>query len=438
MAQRQKSSRSSVQDADSMESLKPLIVLGLLGTIMYGAYSVVQKGPTPPSSAAATSAADDPHNVPPLASPPLVVPPPMAAPAPPAPALQAATAAAPVAAPTSFEPRPVQQPMSMAPAATVPPPPEAFPPAEQPAAQPTYLSAQSAAPPLPSPPQSDFAAQVPSALSAPPTPGRAATLASAGAMEVSPHPVSPLGTAGQPQAASPSPAFTAAWADAHEKLAAGRYAEALAVLSVWYDDPSLGPEESQRQEDLLGRLAGTVIYSQQDHLLPPCIVAPGEDLQSIAAPLSVPWQLLAKINGVPDPSQLVPGEHLKVVRGPFDAVISVSRRRLSLQVGGNYAGSFPVVIGRQIHDRIGASIPVLDVRRGVLTHDQPSVASQVAYNGATGKKLILLGEGMSLEAVEDISLVAESAPGSSLVVSSRDLDELLDILGPGSQVLVRR
>ena len=438
MAQRQKSSRSSVQDADSMESLKPLIVLGLLGTIMYGAYSVVQKGPTPPSSAAATSAADDPHNVPPLASPPLVVPPPMAAPAPPAPALQAATAAAPVAAPTSFEPRPVQQPMSMAPAATVPPPPEAFPPAEQPAAQPTYLSAQSAAPPLPSPPQSDFAAQVPSALSAPPTPGRAATLASAGAMEVSPSQVSPLGTAGQPQPASPSPAFTAAWADAHEKLAAGRYAEALAVLSVWYDDPSLGPEESQRQEDLLGRLAGTVIYSQQDHLLPPCIVAPGEDLQSIAAPLSVPWQLLAKINGVPDPSQLVPGEHLKVVRGPFDAVISVSRRRLSLQVGGNYAGSFPVVIGRQIHDRIGASIPVLDVRRGVLTHDQPSVASQVAYNSATGKKLILLGEGMSLEAVEDISLVTESAPGSSLVVSTRDLDELLDILGPGSQVLVRR
>jgi len=438
MAQRQKSSRSSVQDADSMESLKPLIVLGLLGTIMYGAYSVVQKGPTPPAVAAATSAADAPHNVPPLASPPLVVPPPMAPPAPPAPALQAATAAAPGAAPTSFEPIPVQQPMATTPAATVPPPPEAFPPAEQPAAQPTYLSAQSAAPPLPSPPQSDLAAQVPSALSAPPTPGRAATLASAGAMEVFPPPVSPLGTAGQPQPASPSPAFTAAWADAHEKLAAGRYAEALAVLSVWYDDPSLGPEESQRQEDLLGRLAGTVIYSQQDHLLPPCIVAPGEDLQSIAAPLSVPWQLLAKINGVPDPSQLVPGEHLKVVRGPFDAVISVSRRRLSLQVGGNYAGSFPVVIGRQIHDRIGASIPVLDVRRGVLTHDQPSVASQVAYNSATGKKLILLGEGMSIEAVEDISLVTESAPGSSLVVSIRDLDELLDILGPGSQVLVRR
>ena len=424
-----------------MESLKPLIVLGLLGTIMYGAYSVVQKGPTPPTVAAATSAADAPPNVPPLASPPLVVPPPMAPPAPPAPAMQAATTAAPLSAPTSFEPPPVQPPMAMAPAAaaTVPPPPEAFPPADQSSAQPTYLSAQSAAPPMPSPSQSDSVAQVPSALSAPPTPGRAATLASAGAaMEVSPPPLPPLGTAGQPQPASPSPAFTAAWADAHEKLAAGRYAEALAVLSVWYDDPSLGPEESQRQEDLLGRLAGTVIYSQQDHLLPPCIVAPGEDLQSIAAPLSVPWQLLAKINGVPDPSQLVPGEHLKVVRGPFDAVISVSRRRLSLQVGGNYAGSFPVVIGRQIHDRIGASIPVLDVRRGVLTHDQPSVASQVAYNSATGKKLILLGEGMSLEAVEDISLVTESAPGSSLVVSTRDLDELLDILGPGSQVLVRR
>lgn len=29
-----------------MEAIKPLIVLGLLGTILYGAYSVVQKGPS--------------------------------------------------------------------------------------------------------------------------------------------------------------------------------------------------------------------------------------------------------------------------------------------------------------------------------------------------------------------------------------------------------
>ena len=104
-----------------------------------------------------------------------------------------------------------------------------------------------------------------------------------------PVPMSPMG--GQ------ASAFASAWADAHDKLTSGRYAEALAVLSAWYDDPTLGLEESQRLEELLGQLAGTVIYSQEDLLLPPHIVAPGDTLPSIAMTVGVPWQLLGKING---------------------------------------------------------------------------------------------------------------------------------------------
>jgi hypothetical protein len=126
---------------------------------------------------------------------------------------------------------------------------------------------------------------------------------------------------------------------------------------------------------LLGQLAGTVIYSQEDLLLPPHVVAPGETLQTIATPLGVSWQLLAKINGVDDPSRLVPGEHLKMLRGPFDAVVSVSRRRLSLQVGGNYAGNFPVVIGRHVQDRIGASLAVSAAFAGLALRARRSIPS---------------------------------------------------------------
>ena len=248
-------------------------------------------------------------------------------------------------------------------------------------------------------------------------------------------PLSPAPSAGGPAAAA---AFASDWADAHDKLAAGRYAEALALLSVWYDDTSLGVEESHRLEDLLGQLAGTVIYSQQDLLLPPHIVAAGESLQAIAASLGVPWQLLAKINGVDDPAKLIPGEQLKVLRGPFDAVVSVSRGRLSLQVGGNYAGSFPVVVGRQVQDRVGASLAVVDVRRGGAAAGSAGPTAQVAYLAAATGKSIVLGDGLSIEAVEDPSLIADRAPSTSLVVAAGDLDEIIDILGPGSHVLVRK
>jgi len=419
MASRPKSSRRRDSDTDSLEALKPLVVLGLLGMILYGAYSIVQKGPMQPAAALPeappfaapsqplpTAAVADPSAV--AAAPQVELPPAPAPPAPPsAAAVPSPAALAAVAAPAAVA----------ASSAAFSPPPAADP---QPPAAPTYLSAQSAPPPE----QIDVAApEVAAALPAAP----------AAAAPATPAP-----------AVLPSAAFAAAWADAHDKLAAGRYAEALAVLSAWYDDASLGVEESQRLEDLLSQLAGTVIYSQQDLLLPPHVVAAGETLEAIAANHGVPWQLLAKINGVDDPQRLIPGEAIKTVRGPFDAVVSISRRRLSLQVGGNYAGVFPVVIGRRVQDRVGASLAVAEIRRDGATRSpegRPSTApasfvQQVA--GQQGVKSVVLNDGLRIEAADDPIALADSAPEGSLIVSSRDLDELIDILGPGSHVLIRQ
>jgi hypothetical protein len=168
------------------------------------------------------------------------------------------------------------------------------------------------------------------------------------------------------------------------------------------------------------------------------VVQQGETLLSIAAPLAVPWQLLAKINGVPDPARLVPGETLKVLRGPFDAVVSVSRRRLSLQVGGNYAGSFPVVVGRQIRERVGSALPVVAVQRGDALPEQAGGAAQVAW-AQPGALSIGLADGLTIEGMADPATVSEDTiPGTSLIVADRDLKELADILGQGSRVLVRQ
>ncbi|MEI6241748.1 MAG: LysM peptidoglycan-binding domain-containing protein [Planctomycetia bacterium] len=394
MAQRSKASPRRERDSDPLEALKPMLVLGLLGTILYGAYTIVQRGPgsgvpgwQPPGSPVAATASD----APPFQSPAVEMP-----------------TTAPSQAPVAVVPAPAAPAASLPPAGAVA---EAAP--DQP---PTYLAAQSAAPP---------------ATAAPPFPVQPDPLPTA----LPAAPLSQAPSAGGPAAAA---AFASDWADAHDKLAAGRYAEALALLSVWYDDTSLGIEESQRLEDLLSQLAGTVIYSQQDLLLPPHVVAAGETLQSIAATLGVPWQLLAKINGIDDPAKLIPGEQIKVLRGPFDAVVSVSRGRLSLQIGGNYAGSFPVVVGRQVQDRVGASLAVVDVRRGGPTAGPAGPTAQVSYLAASGGKSIVLGDGLSIEAVEDPSLIADRAPSTSLVVAAGDLDEIIDILGPGSHVLVRK
>jgi LysM repeat protein len=472
MASRSQSKRPPERETDSMEAIKPLIVLVLFGTILYGAYSVVQKGPSPEASRHANASAAPPFHAPQVEIPqPESVGGPGPAPesglAPPAFAGPAPAAASdPLAIPGGQPPGLSTEPPGMPPPAVaaaiespVPPPAvtePAVPPvsgevssgdaaitaaavgpaaaggtaaalATHPAAPgtpadvgindapPTYLAAESAAPPV----QEDVA--VPSGAGED-RPQRLATLSPAAIPPASLPPEMPPPAATMPSSA----AFATAWSDAHDKLTAGRYAEALTALSIWYDDPSLGLEESHRLEDLLGQLAGTVIYSQQDLLLPPHVVAPGETLPAIAVQLGVSWQLLAKINGVTDPMQLVPGEHLKLIRGPFDAVVSISRRRLSLQLGGAYAGSFPVVVGREFLPRVGSSLSVTAVHR------------DAASSPASGRRLIVLDAGVVIEGADDPALVADDAAPASLVVSNRDLDELLDILGPGSSVLLRQ
>ena len=504
MASRGKQQTRTNRESDSMEAVKPLVVLVLFGTILYGGYCVVQKGPStsvgddaaesmPPAPAfvapamevvagvpAVTPAAVTPPPVttgpvpltapsvpampaPPLATQPLAMPPtepqPFTAPIPPA-AVAGTPPAPPVVGFTEAATLPPTPTLPSTP--PLPPTPllsaePSVPPAFQTAAvaaaaagagaalgaaaateaarmspsAPTYLTAESAPPPV----QSALGAGIsaPTAGDEVDRPDRYA------ALSISPPPAGMAATAVAPPASSAvtgsSAAFATAWADAHEKLAAGRYAEALAALSIWYDDPSLGLEESQRLEDLLGQLAGSVIYSQHDLLLPPHVVAAGETLPAIAASLGVSWQLLGKINGVDDPQRLMPGEHLKLIRGPFDAVVSVSRRRVSLQLTGNYAGSFPVVVGRQFLGRVGNAIPVVEVRRGAGRDPQ---AAGFAAADPAAKPAIVLADGLVIEAAEDPGVASESVPATSLVLSVRDFAELIDLLGPGSKVLVRQ
>ena len=46
MASRGKQQTRTNRESDSMEAVKPLVVLVLFGTILYGGYCVVQKGPS--------------------------------------------------------------------------------------------------------------------------------------------------------------------------------------------------------------------------------------------------------------------------------------------------------------------------------------------------------------------------------------------------------
>lgn len=232
-------------------------------------------------------------------------------------------------------------------------------------------------------------------------------------------PVAPTG--------APSQTFAESWPAIQAALDRGDLAEGHKLLSRWHGDPSLTPTDAERVETLLSQLAGTVLYSTEHRLAPAHVVKQGETLETIAKEYNVPWQLLAKINGVAAADQVRAGQELKVVRGPFEAVVDLGRNQMTLMVDGRYAGKFPVSVAPN-------DPPIKDGEWVVVQKSNPE---------APGSALALQGPGSpgspppTIVIIDD-SLPVQSAGGSIIKVAAKDADEIVDILSVGSRVVTRR
>jgi LysM repeat protein len=222
--------------------------------------------------------------------------------------------------------------------------------------------------------------------------------------------------------------FVESWPGIQALLDRGELTEAHKQLSKWYGDPSLTPTDSERVDTLLSQLAGTVVYSTEHRLAPAHVVKDGETLETIAKEYNVPWQLLAKINGVAAADQVRAGQELKVVRGPFSAVVDLSRNQLTLMVDDRYAGKFPISVSP------GPTIADGEWVVGNKSNPQAPghallLKGNAAAPGSPAPQLIIVGE----------SLGVNSDGGSSVIkVASNHAEELSDILSIGSRVVTRR
>jgi len=231
--------------------------------------------------------------------------------------------------------------------------------------------------------------------------------------------------------------FEAFIAAAVKKAEEGGLIEAHESLSGFYADPRLRPDEDRQLTELLDQVAGTVVYSRQHLLEPPHVVQPGENLAMIAQKYEVPWQLLAKINGLRNPEHLPPGLQLKVVRGPFDAVIRLDRYELTLMLHGRYAGRFRIGIGRDQPVLEGA-YTVRDKTVNPTYYGNGQVIDADDPGNPLGERLIGLGNRISLHGTNDPQNIGRSGGPGTISMGDRDIEDVYDILSVGSRVLIQR
>lgn len=241
---------------------------------------------------------------------------------------------------------------------------------------------------------------------------------------------------------SPPPATTVPgsidWNGINRMVATGDFAGALTVLSGHYDTVA-APDEQMRMRNWLDELAGKVIYSTEDYLEPqPHVVTAGETLESLANQWQVPASLIYNINRqqIPDRSGLVAGTRLKVVRGPFQARISLAHQELTLFLNDMYAGRFVIELGTDHEITPGEFVVETRTAEG---HEYHSASGQVIAAGATDNPY-----GKYWIGFRNSDLCIHAAAGQpddlrgGIRMSSRDAADLCEILSDGSRVSIMR
>jgi hypothetical protein len=234
-----------------------------------------------------------------------------------------------------------------------------------------------------------------------------------------------------------------------KKLDEGKLAEAQLALSILYVNPNLPADQAKQITDLLDRLAGTVIYSRQSYLEPPYAVQPGDTIERVAQKYKVPWQLLARINGLMPPGapnsdeatkdQPLPvGKELKVVQGPFDALVQLNRRQLTLMVQNRYAGRFPIGVGRD-QPKLDGQYSVGDKKLNPTYYGPDGITiSPNDPKNPLGGAWIGLTDRIGIHGAADPQNVGRDDNRGTICVGDRDLQDLYGILSVGSRVIILR
>ena len=218
---------------------------------------------------------------------------------------------------------------------------------------------------------------------------------------------------------------------AAEKIQNGEALEVLRQLSKFYGNPRFSAEESSELVSILVQAASQVIYSQKSFLDPAYTVQPGDTLEKIAAEYETPEEFIVLVNGLQADAPLQPGTQLKVIHGPFHALVYLDRHEMLLTLNGLFAGRFWIGIGGELIQK---------------DSDFSFAGKSVEQNGATSMPCCdftkLAGEpgcaeSVKIQACTDPNAIGSSAPTGSILMTLTDVQSLGAILGPKSELLMR-
>lgn len=218
-----------------------------------------------------------------------------------------------------------------------------------------------------------------------------------------------------------------------QQIKSGKIVEAHKELSKLFWQQ---PDSRSRIQERIDATAKAIYFSPLPHVQEPYVVQPGDQLRKIASKYRVTWAYLAKLNRT-DPRRLRAGQKLKVINGPFGAVVTLSDFDLVLHHNGQYVRRYRVCIGKDDSTPVGKFKVLNKVTHPQYTDPDGKVFEGDDPNNPLGSHWLDLGDSYGIHGTIEPESIGKAESRGCVRMLNTDVTEVFDVLDVGSEVVIR-
>lgn len=196
------------------------------------------------------------------------------------------------------------------------------------------------------------------------------------------------------------------------------------------------PEQRPAFQQRIQATAAAIFTDPEQHFSEPYLVLPGDTLESIGQRYQVPWHYLSRLNRV-KPEELQAGQTLKVLRGPFSAVVDLHRFELTVEAHGYYVQHYDIGTGRADSTPVGAFTVEDKLENPTWFNPDGGQVDADDPNNPLGEYWIGLGEHIGIHGTIDPDSIGTRRSRGCIHMRDADIAEVFGLLGAGSAVRIR-
>jgi hypothetical protein len=190
-------------------------------------------------------------------------------------------------------------------------------------------------------------------------------------------------------------------------------------------------------QERIEKTANTIYFDPRRHFVEPYIVSANDQFAQLSKRYNVQWQYLAKLNRIDNPKKLRPGKKLKVIQGPFSAIVEADSFLLTVHAYGYFVRAYPIGIGKDSTTPLGKFAVLNKVVKPQYTDPQGHVIDGADPQNPLGPRWLDLGNSYGIHGTIDPASIGKAESRGCIRLRNEDVLEVFDMLGVGSEITIR-